>query len=195
MFVTSLSASCSTIRSNKQLHFDPGRIAVMVRGGSTTHPSNCTRLWCSKYPQSTEVRRPGPDHRQADALECLRQVQHQGHRSQVSFPRSIFEPLHLQQNFPDSLLTSSVSAINSVPINTVLQVPFRQLRRSQSFPPTYHRRHPAATFRSAPLSPTTSTTFPFVSFVKRWETSGWIHRNLLLFLPCTNPMLSPTRTH
>ena len=28
-------------------------MAVMVRSGSATHPSNCTRLWCSKYPQST----------------------------------------------------------------------------------------------------------------------------------------------
>ena len=28
-------------------------MAVMVWSGSATHPSNCTRLWCSKYRQST----------------------------------------------------------------------------------------------------------------------------------------------
>ena len=28
--------------------FDPGRMAAMVWSGSATHPSNCTRLWCSK---------------------------------------------------------------------------------------------------------------------------------------------------
>ena len=47
------SASCSTTRRSKQLHFDPGKMAVMVLSDSATHPSNCARLWCSKYPQST----------------------------------------------------------------------------------------------------------------------------------------------
>ena len=45
--------SCSTIRRSEQLPFDPGKMAMMVRTGSTTHSSNCTRLWCSKKPHST----------------------------------------------------------------------------------------------------------------------------------------------
>ena len=53
MFVTSLNASCNTIRNSKQLHPDPGKIAVMVVSGSAAHPANCTRLWCSKWPHST----------------------------------------------------------------------------------------------------------------------------------------------
>ena len=59
----------------RQLHFDPGKMAVMVRSGSATHPSNCTRLWCSKYPHrhseylpgEAEVRSPGPHHRETDS--------------------------------------------------------------------------------------------------------------------------------
>ena len=30
-------------------------VAVMVWRGSATHPSNCTRLWCSKYPHSRNI--------------------------------------------------------------------------------------------------------------------------------------------
>ena len=37
----------------KSKHLDPGKIAVMLVSGSAAHPSNCTRLWCSKHPQST----------------------------------------------------------------------------------------------------------------------------------------------
>ena len=33
-FITSLWASCTTLRRSKQLHFDPGRMAVMVWSGS-----------------------------------------------------------------------------------------------------------------------------------------------------------------
>ena len=51
--MTSLSASCNTIRRSKQLHLDPGKMAWMVWSSCATHPSNCTRLWLSKHPQST----------------------------------------------------------------------------------------------------------------------------------------------
>ena len=47
-FITSLKASCNTLRKSQQLHFDPKRMAVMVRSGSLTHRSRRTRLWCSK---------------------------------------------------------------------------------------------------------------------------------------------------
>ena len=38
-FIASLKASCNTLRKSQQLHFDPKRMAVMVRSGSLTHPS------------------------------------------------------------------------------------------------------------------------------------------------------------
>ena len=41
------------MRNSKQFHLDPGKIAVMVVSGTAAHPSNCTLLWCSKYPHST----------------------------------------------------------------------------------------------------------------------------------------------
>ena len=50
-FITSLRASCNTIRKSKQLHFHP-EMAVMVWSGSATYPSDCTRCWCSKRPHS-----------------------------------------------------------------------------------------------------------------------------------------------
>ena len=49
MFITSLGASCNTMRKSKPLHFDPGRRAVMVWSGSARHPSNCSLRWCSEY--------------------------------------------------------------------------------------------------------------------------------------------------
>ena len=42
MVVTSLCASCKKMRNSKQLHFDPGRVAVMVWSGS---PHGHDRLW------------------------------------------------------------------------------------------------------------------------------------------------------
>ena len=41
-FVTSLNASCRTMRKSKQLHLDPGEMAVMVWSGR-----HALRLWCS----------------------------------------------------------------------------------------------------------------------------------------------------
>ena len=102
--VTSLSAPCNTMRRSKQLHFDPGKMAVVVSSGSPTHPSNCSyplvltipAQHSQDLPWDAEVRRPGPQHKKTDPLECLRQVQHQDHCSQIFF--------HLNQNFPDCLL-------------------------------------------------------------------------------------------
>ena len=67
--MTSLSASCSTMRNSKQLHLDPGKMAEMVRNDSATHPSNCTLLWCSKQPQSTRI---------LGKLKCFAQAQTTG---------------------------------------------------------------------------------------------------------------------
>ena len=87
------------------------------------------------------MRRPGKHDRETDSLESLRLVQHQGNCSQIFFSCSVFEPLRLHQNFPDCLLSSSISAISSVSINTILPLSFHHFWCSQSFPPAYQRRH------------------------------------------------------
>ena len=48
---------------------------------------------------------------------------------------------HLQQNCPHRLLGSSISAVCSVLIHTVLLLPLGHFRCSQGFPPTNQRRH------------------------------------------------------
>ena len=110
--MTSLSASWSTMRRSKQLHFDPGRMTVMVWSDSTTRPSNCTRRWCSKYPHSTrtkeiEMRRPSAYHLETDSLESLHQVQDQSYRSLPSFSCMVIESFHIQQGLPHSAFSSS----------------------------------------------------------------------------------------
>ena len=83
-FVTSVKASLQdNAKGTSSSHFDPGKMAVMAWSSSATHPSNCTRLWCSKYPQSThkiclsgriEMRRPGPHTAKehvSDHLSCV----------------------------------------------------------------------------------------------------------------------------
>ena len=93
------------------------------------------------------MRRPGPHHKKTDSLEDLRQVQHRSHRSPIFFRCPIFK--HLHQDFPDCLPSSSITAISSVPINTVLQQPLRRLRCSQNFLPTYQGWQK----RNRPLAP------------------------------------------
>ena len=61
----------------------------MVVSGAAAHPSNWTRLRCSKCPHSTrkiflgKLSCPSPDHKKTDPLKCLRQIQNQGHRSLI----------------------------------------------------------------------------------------------------------------
>ena len=89
------------------------------------HPSNCTRLWCSKIPTTqhsqdlpleAEMRCPGPHHKETDSLERLRQVQRQGHCSWIFFSCSVPGPLHLHQDLADCSLSSSIPAVCGVPI-------------------------------------------------------------------------------
>ena len=148
MCVTSLSASCNTIRRSKQLHFDPGKMAMMVRSGSATHPSNCTRLFCSKYPHSTR-------NIFLEKLKCVAQAQahttgiltcsnaqNQGCCSLILFSRLVFEPLHSNR------ISNTVRcappfrpSVSSVPIHATFLLLLRHLRCSQGFPPTNQRRH------------------------------------------------------
>ena len=67
----------------------------MVWSGSAAHPSNCTRLWCSKYPRNTrkifvgklKCVSPGPYHGETDSLESFRQVQNKSNCPLHSFLR------------------------------------------------------------------------------------------------------------
>ena len=76
---TSLSASSSTTRRSKQLHFDPGKIAVMVCTGSATHPPE-DHPWLvlkipAEYPENplreAKLHRPSPYHIQLHHLKSF----------------------------------------------------------------------------------------------------------------------------
>ena len=58
----------------------------------------------AKHPQDlpgdAEVRRPRPDHREADTLEGLRQVQNQDNSSSIFCPCSSVKPFHFHHYFP-----------------------------------------------------------------------------------------------
>ena len=109
----------------------------MVVSGSAAHPSNCTRLWCSKYPHSTRRIFLGK-------LKCVAQAQttgrltrsnafarsritaqalcfaiepfHIGHGSLFFFCFSI-QSFHFHQYFPHCTLSSSISPVGRVPIH------------------------------------------------------------------------------
>ena len=126
MFVTSLNASCRTMRNSKQLHFDPGKIAVMVVSGSAAHPSNCTHLWCSKQPHSTRK----------IILGKLRDVAQAQTTGRLTFARSrtkaqplilcfcsSSKSLHFHQYFPHCTLSSSMSPVGGVALDAILLLP------------------------------------------------------------------------
>ena len=75
------------------------------------------------------------------ALEGLRLVLHQGHRSLVFFLGVFIKSFHFHYNFPPGLLGSSTPAICSIPLLTVLLLPLCHVWRPQCFPPPYQRRH------------------------------------------------------
>ena len=119
-------------------------------------------------PWETEVRRPGPHHRKADSLKTLRQ----GHSSSVFAVPSTLPALF------------SVSPVSGVPINAVLLLPLRHLRRySSELRRTSSCMLVAATFHSAPPSfSKNSTISPLVSFVMSkgpWGGSRHIHNPVL----------------
>ena len=111
----------------------------MIWSGSATHLSNCTRLSFSKYPRSTRKIFLGQ-------LDSVGQAHTTGRpspdRCQIFFSRSVFEPLHLHQYFsPNWPLSSSISPISNVPLNTILVLPFRHFLCPQRLPPSNHRWH------------------------------------------------------
>ena len=105
------------MRKCQQLHSDPETMAVMVWSGSATHPSNCTRSWCSKQLQNTctifgrelEVRRPRPRNWETDTFKRLGQIKHQDDHSFVHFTGPVIKPFHLEQRFPNCTLCTSIA--------------------------------------------------------------------------------------
>ena len=143
MFIASPNASCNTMRRSKQLTFDPGKMAVMVRSGSATHPSNCTLLWCPKYPHSTRKISLGK-------LKCVAQAHTTGRLSRPNtFAKSSTRATAPKSSSPARYLNlsisirisqtvrcaASISAISGFPVHTILLLPFRHCRCPHSFPP------------------------------------------------------------
>ena len=155
------------MRRSRQLHFDPGKMAVMVWSGSATHRSNCTRLRCSKYPHSTRKISLGK-------LKCIAQSHTTGRLTRSNaFARSNTNETALNSSSPARYLKLSISnkISQTVCFNAVLLVPLRHLRCSQSFPPSCLRRHKrnrprtGAIFRNqkrTSLSKLAAATFHFV---------------------------------
>ena len=121
----------------------------MVWSGSPAHPSNCTRLWCSKYPRNTrniflkkgKVCRPCPHNWKANSPKAFRPIKHCCCHSLISFSCMTIESFHLQQGLPHSARSSSISPIRGIPLNSILLVPSQHLWRSQSLPPTNDRKN------------------------------------------------------
>ena len=133
-FCNSFSASCNTIRRSKQLHFDPGNVAVVVWSGSATHPSNCTRLWCSKQPRSTRNIFLGE-------LRCVAQAHTTGRVTRSkAFARSNTKATAPKSSFPARYLNLSIST--GIPKTVRGAPPFLpSVASPHSFPPPYQRRH------------------------------------------------------
>ena len=136
--MTSLSASCNTLRRSKQLHLDPGKIAVMVASGSAAHPSNCTRLWCSKYPRKLKCVAQAQTTRRLARSNAF--ARDQSHSSSILCFCSSIKSLHFHQYFPHGLLGSFIRAVRGVPIHAILLPSLRHFWCSQGFPPTNQRR-------------------------------------------------------
>ena len=69
------------------------------------------------------------------------QDQNQGHSPSILCFCSSIESLHLHQYHPHCALSSTISAISSIPIHSILLLPLWHFWNSQGFPPTDQRRH------------------------------------------------------
>ena len=127
------------------------------------------------------MRRPGPNHREADTLEGLCQVQNQGYRSLILFFCFVTKSFHFHKYFPHRLLSSSVSTIRGVPIHAILLLPRRHFWRSPSNQ-RWHERNRALTcnilrnreeHRRTSLLRPLATISPLVSFVTSKRTFRW----------------------
>ena len=79
-----------------------------------------------------EMRRPSPHNWKANAVECFGQVKHQCDRSWVLFACPVVEYDHLRQSLPHNALSSSISSVRGIPLDSILSLPFRKLWRPQS---------------------------------------------------------------
>ena len=74
-------------------------------------------------PWETEMRRPSPNHREADTLEGLCQVQNLGQGSLILFFWFAIKSFHFHQYFPHGLLSSSVSTFRGAQFHAPLLLP------------------------------------------------------------------------
>ena len=146
MFVTSLNASCRTMRKKTTPlgSWQDGHDGLeRLRHASFELQSPLVLEIPAQHPQDlpweAEVRRQGLDHKKADSLECLRQASDQSHSPLILCFCSCTKSLHFQQYLPHCALNSSISTIRGVPINSILLLPLHHFWCSQSFSSTDQR--------------------------------------------------------
>ena len=156
---------------------------------------------------------PSSYHKMADSLKCLRKVQHQGHSPSIP---SILCFCYFHQHFPHCALSSSISTIHGVPIDSILLLLLRHFWCSQAFPATNQRWHEcnrlltrivprnqeehrcagcvAAICHCGPPYPGPRKISHLVSFVKV-QKNFWVEilTSHSCFLPCTISMPSRQR--
>ena len=98
-----------------------------------------TTLHTQDFPGKIEMR--DPHDWKANSLRSFRQIKNHRCRSVISFSCTVIESVHLQQGLPHTACSSSIASIRGIPLNTILLLPFRNLWRSQGFPPTNHHNH------------------------------------------------------
>ena len=156
----------------------------MVLSGSATHSSNCTRLGCSKYPQSTRKIFLGK-------MKCVAQTQTTIVRKPLPCPK------------PRLLLPGFLSPARCLNLSI-------KISQTQGFPPAYQRRHQRnrlslvffgikknivvqACCGHFPLCSTFSKNSTIAPHIFFCQVQMDIRDNLLLFLPCTISTLCPIR--
>ena len=156
------------------------------------------------------MRRPCPDHRKTDPLECLRQVQNQGHGSLFLCFCSSIKSLHFHQDFPilfAELLHFARQWRPTLRDTSAATSPLLVLSR----PPAnqrWHERNRSLTrdiLRNQEEHLGTGLLRPFATLLHLlqelydfsscffYHIQGKIRRIRLLFLLCTMQMLFPDR--
>ena len=111
-------------------------MAVMVCSGAAAQPSNCTLLWCSKWP-----------HNSVKILGELKYVVHSHTTGKLTLSKSKTNMMALWSSSPALLLRSRTSpsltesppfSVRCIPICTVPLFPFLHFWRSQTFPTPDH---------------------------------------------------------
>ena len=122
-FITSLKASCNTMRKDEAAPIRPREdgchsLERLRYAPCTWHAPLVLTVpaWHTRHlPAKMEMRRPGPHDWKACALESSSNIMHQCDRSWVFFGRRVSKSFHLEQRFPHSALSSSIPPVSGVP--------------------------------------------------------------------------------